>query len=363
MGNKRHRAQAKVWTDKASGSHASRRRKDLRIFEHERVHFSFGSNDKEVMLEKLGPMVRSYARNGIRKPRSVASAFNRSGIRTACGANWSPRLAALLLEMLFERKFAKEREVRAEGARPERRAGSFSFGCRLAPLTNPLVGTVPRNVRFRMQPAKKLAKVKPVKPAPSPANVARHSISHFQNMPIDRMATKWCHAVHRLAMTEDPTHRESLRQILDAIGSEWERRNLSAAPGDYFKWPSTEADEGSGSLSAKGWPPSGLLKFMGYVVGRTAGEPPRIRQAILTEIFTAPLPPVDSHSYMSQWGHPCMPERLHKMAETLAALTRNAKRRGVSMADAISDWEADLLFLKSKFYIGHFCFSWPITVL
>ncbi|SUQ33785.1 hypothetical protein [Vibrio vulnificus] len=38
------------------------------------------------------------------------------------------------------------------------------------------------------------------------------------------------------------------------------------------------------------------------------------------------------------------------MAETLAALTRNAKRKNQSMGAAIRDWEDDLQWLKDRYY-------------
>jgi hypothetical protein len=48
------------------------------------------------------------------------------------------------------------------------------------------------------------------------------------------------------------------------------------------------------------------------------------------------------------------------MAETIAALARNAKRRAdVGMEGAIEDWEDDLDFLFRAFYRGRFRFGWP----
>jgi hypothetical protein len=48
------------------------------------------------------------------------------------------------------------------------------------------------------------------------------------------------------------------------------------------------------------------------------------------------------------------------MSNTLAALTRNAKRRGaMSYAKAIDDWEEDLILLRDKYYLDFFYFGWP----
>jgi hypothetical protein len=39
-----------------------------------------------------------------------------------------------------------------------------------------------------------------------------------------------------------------------------------------------------------------------------------------------------------EWGSRGSGRRLKKMAYTIAALTRNAKRRGLQMAEAVSEW-------------------------
>jgi hypothetical protein len=63
-------------------------------------------------------------------------------------------------------------------------------------------------------------------------------------------------------------------------------------------------------------------------------------------------------------AEPRTAQRLYKLANTLAALIRNAKRRdAVSMERAINDWERDLLFLYAKYYVDFFHFGWPATSL
>jgi hypothetical protein len=50
------------------------------------------------------------------------------------------------------------------------------------------------------------------------------------------------------------------------------------------------------------------------------------------------------------------------LAETIAALTRNAKgRQFANMKQAIADWEADLEYLRTTIYVGRFHFDWPRT--
>jgi hypothetical protein len=63
-----------------------------------------------------------------------------------------------------------------------------------------------------------------------------------------------------------------------------------------------------------------------------------------------------------EWGELQTAQRLRKLADTLAAFTRNAKRQAaVSYAAAIDDWEADLIFLYDRYYVNLFRFEWPAT--
>lgn len=57
-------------------------------------------------------------------------------------------------------------------------------------------------------------------------------------------------------------------------------------------------------------------------------------------------------------------QRLQKLAETIAALTRNAKRRNAARMDkSIREWESDLAYLKRRYDEGRFSFTWPVTDL
>jgi hypothetical protein len=127
---------------------------------------------------------------------------------------------------------------------------------------------------------------------------------------IPRMKTRdtvnlWRNA---LGILEDPTKvsQHSLAQrVVNAIGAEWERRrNAAVDPADMFAWPSTEANHGSGNLDTSDWVEEGVLKFMGYKVGNVDGKLPRIRERILSEIFSGPLPPVFPSAYLDEWGDP-----------------------------------------------------------
>jgi hypothetical protein len=67
----------------------------------EQCHFDFGSVRKADLLASLKPVIRIFARGGIRTPRAVAKALNREGTYTACGEHWTPRLGLVSLEYAF----------------------------------------------------------------------------------------------------------------------------------------------------------------------------------------------------------------------------------------------------------------------
>ena len=68
-----------------------------------------------------------------------------------------------------------------------------------------------------------------------------------------------------------------------------------------------------------------MLKFMGYKVGNADGETPAVRQRILAEIFSDPIPPAFLDFDIKECGSPGSAVRLRTLAETVAALARNAR--------------------------------------
>ncbi|HFQ5355573.1 TPA: hypothetical protein ACGVAX_002786 [Vibrio vulnificus] len=127
-----------------------------------------------------------------------------------------------------------------------------------------------------------------------------------------------------------------------------------------FRWPSTIAFETDGSLPEVQWPQMGVLKAVGYTVG-AQGLPQAQRLAILKNVYMEHLPYVESRAYMNEWGEPQSSGRLRKMAETLASLTKGAKRKTqANMSRAIRDWENDLAWLKEEYYLKHkYVWVWP----
>jgi len=139
-------------------------------------------------------------------------------------------------------------------------------------------------------------------------------------------------------------------------------QRLTQLEGKNFTWPTTEATKGSQNLSSEVFKyGEGLLRQCGYKVG-VSGLPEHQRRQILDSIFLRPLPFIDDAIYLNEWGEPNTDKRLKKIAESIAAFTRNAKRRNTSSLNkAIQDWESDLAYLKRSYYDGRFYFHWPRT--
>jgi len=106
---------------------------------------------------------------------------------------------------------------------------------------------------------------------------------------------------------------------------------------------------------------TGLLRQYGYRVGAN-GLPEHQRRQILDRVFLEPFPFVNDTALLRKWGEPNTSQRLKKIANCIAAFTRNAKRNKTSdYSEAIQDWEADLTYLKRTYYDGRFDFRWSQT--
>lgn len=127
-----------------------------------------------------------------------------------------------------------------------------------------------------------------------------------------------------------------------------------------FPWPGTDVPTGDGKVDPEEWPGVGLLGKMGYKVGKS-GKAKYTRRGILHRAFRA-----DADDWLrieeqaDEWGKPQSEERLEKIANSLAAFARNAKRRDdPSLETAISHWGEDLQHLKKRFYKPRYDFDWP----
>jgi len=129
-----------------------------------------------------------------------------------------------------------------------------------------------------------------------------------------------------------------------------------------FVWSTTTANPGSQNLPSDVFKyEEGLLSHYGYKVGMN-GLSESERWEILDTVFLRPLLKMDNAAYLSEWGEPRSAKRLQKLAESISAFTRNAKRRNkVSLSKAIQDWETDLAYLKRTYYNNRFSFRYPGT--
>ena len=113
-----------------------------------------------------------------------------------------------------------------------------------------------------------------------------------------------------------------------------------------FPWPSIDVFPGTrgGYMPDLDWPEEGLLRVMGYRVGKS-GKPELKWREILGRVFEAPnFPSRIPREYVAEWGAPKSGDRLLKIAESIASFARLKKRRADSdmFAAAIGDWEGDL---------------------
>jgi hypothetical protein len=194
------------------------------------------------------------------------------------------------------------------------------------------------------------------------ASAASRTVSSFHDLRV-----RWRRAFSYLLRFEDdnPDTQDvaAARERLLAIEAEWARR-ASMAPDhpDYFPWPTTDAPEGDKDVAAGDWPDIGMLSYLGYHVGVTGELSTAQRRRLLAYVFNMRLPPLNGVAYMRSWGSPNTGPRLKKIANSIAASTRSAKRRrSPTHAAAILKWEDDLLYLRKAFYVGRFdSFAWPM---
>jgi hypothetical protein len=188
------------------------------------------------------------------------------------------------------------------------------------------------------------------------------SISALQDIVFELHKRKNRYAIRALIEVGKLLERaqeEEHRQRRDQQRAERERQ-LQLRQEGFFEWPSTDAPASIYGFSGdQFFYQDGLLSYVGYRVGRNS-RPLHIRRQILDCVFHNELPNVVSTEYMIEWGLPRTPARLRKLAESVAAFTRNAKRNtGYDYIDAIADWESDLEYLRNKYYDDEFGFVWP----
>lgn len=222
-------------------------------------------------------------------------------------------------------------------------------------------GEILRSLSERIELAKQSLPRKHPLQARAEAMAAR-IVASLPDMPLDKMYVLWENASKNLSHSKQVL-RLAAPLLLDAINKERERRGPETTSpllnGGFFRWPSTTAEKGNGQLVFEA-DAFGVLALAGYRVGVTRGEPEATRWRTLTRLFQDEI----THAPPGgEWGSRGSAQRLKKLAYTIAALTRNAKRRGLPMERAVAEWETDLEHLHGRFYVGRFDFPWPNTTV
>lgn len=132
-----------------------------------------------------------------------------------------------------------------------------------------------------------------------------------------------------------------------------------------WKWPVIHHGESSGTAHLDGdFRQFSALKMFGYTVGKTAGWAQDRRERFLSDFMDMALPSIVEAQFGAEYGSPSSTERLRKLAYLIATNASNFVRNDPARyAAAIDDWEADLAFLKRKYYHGQgLAFQpWPST--
>lgn len=162
----------------------------------------------------------------------------------------------------------------------------------------------------------------------------------------------WC-LLHELRFRTRSKPAQGLRAEIESTIEELK---------ESFRWPQWEpGGNGDSTFLALDVPNVGMLKHLGYRVGKGADVPSKsARRAILKHAFDAALPLVQDPAYTASFGTPGSARRLEKLANCLAAFAKAAARkRDPGQEQAISDWVDDLEWMRVTYYLGRFDFSWP----
>jgi len=155
-------------------------------------------------------------------------------------------------------------------------------------------------------------------------------------------------------------HREQVR----GLQWRWEYLVRSLQPP---RWPDTAMAREDTSFSGRCFQcgEQGMLAFFGYRVGTHRGLLMPVRHHILDYIYKGRLPIVNDETYTRTWGDPCSSHRLKRMATMISYLARNAiAHENANYETAISEWEADLQYLKRMYFRPHDTpdhdWEWPV---
>lgn len=156
--------------------------------------------------------------------------------------------------------------------------------------------------------------------------------------------------------------RDAISEILQVVQQQSEKK--------FFPWPTTDVPTGQGAGQILLIEDDlGVMSHYGYHVGKVKGLPRVKRRQILETIYEVQALPyrIFPPDVLDEWGLPGTKTRIQKLANFLASHAKNAKKvKDKDMTIAISDWEQDLAYIKSKYYLGKFDglaggFPWPET--
>lgn len=174
----------------------------------------------------------------------------------------------------------------------------------------------------------------------------------------ERLLGLWKNNVEQLAKKQSERKKMHMA-VIELVENEWQRRIDKLSIEEAFKWPDTQVGDGKGGGDFERLDES-FLKLLGYTVGKQNGLPASTRQIILDRCFMGKLPPLVSPTLVRSWGEPKSAARLKRIAYHLANLAKNFKKIETARYDtAIADWEEDLKYLYSTYYVGYFKFGWP----
>ncbi len=156
------------------------------------------------------------------------------------------------------------------------------------------------------------------------------------------------------------TKAQNVVAVYEAVTTS-EATGIRLAPRAFlpFKWPSTQIHELEGQLHNSQQHVDGhVLASNGYRVGRN-GLPEDQRRGCLEHM----LGDTTARELEGLPPHSC--GRLWRVAYAIAYVVRQAKKRTkADMSEAIAQWEVDLRWMKSNFYVGK-CDTgyddWPTT--
>jgi hypothetical protein len=225
------------------------------------------------------------------------------------------------------------------------------FGARVAPAPRPPQAEEDLSSKSIRQ----ASPARPLGPSPSTPVVPKSPRPpSFERYSMEQLRETWSKCVAALSDPTKHQKKDHAIELILLIEKEWDRRGR-------FAWPSTEASRRNGQNGAYFEYARGMLSYLGYRVGTEARSDSE-RQAILNRVFEGRLPWLNDRAYMMSWGEPASPQRLKKMADSLASFCKNAKNEGKNWKrTAIRHWETDLGYLYGRYYRGKFGFAWPTT--